>query len=82
MSLSAAAMRKKKKDGDIVKRFRGLFKRNNSTNDSAASQDSVQVAVSESAFRAHAPVAGNDKGSAELTASGKYIGSILLLVFR
>ena len=71
-SLSTAA--KKKKGKGTKNYFRDLFKRPKSANDSASQLNSTGV----SAFGAHDPVPGKDAGSAESTASSKYIGSILV----
>ena len=69
---------KKSKIGRIVKLFWDVIKRHNS---SRARSNSTRVSVS-SALGAHNPVPGNDAGSAELTASSKYIGSILSQYYR
>ena len=52
-----------------------LFKRPKSVNDSASQSNSTRVSV---CFDSHDPVSGNDTGSAEPTASSKYIGFILV----
>ena len=75
---STAAMKLKKKGGRIVKFFRDVIKRPKTANDSASQSNSTRVSVP-SAFGAHDPVPGNDVGSAEPKALGKYIGFILLL---
>ena len=72
-----AAKISKKKGESMKKLLRDLFKRPKSANDSASQSDSTRVSVS-SAFGAHDPVPGKDAGSAESTASSKYIGSILV----
>ena len=74
---SIAAKKLKKKGGDIVKLFRGLFKR---PNDSASQSNSTKVSVS--SFGTHDLVPGNDAGGAEPMASSEYIGSNLVLLTR
>ena len=71
---SSAPKKWKKKGGDIIKFVRDLIKRPKSANDSTGQFHPTQVSGSP-AFVAHVP--GNDSGSAEPTASGKYIDSIL-----
>ena len=72
------AKKSKKKGGGIAKRVLDLFKRPKSVNDSASQLNSTRVSVS-SASGAHDPLRETDAGSAEPTASSKYIGSILVL---
>ena len=76
---STAAMKSKKKGGGIVKLFRDVIKRPKTVNDSASQSNLTRVSVP-SAFGAHDPVPGNDAGSAEPTASGKYIGFHLSVI--
>jgi hypothetical protein len=68
-----AARKSKKKGGGVVKLFRDLIKRPKSANDSASQSSSTRAA-----FGDYDPVAEN-AGSPEPMASGKYIGSILVL---
>jgi hypothetical protein len=75
---STAAKQSKKKGGGIVKRFRHLFKRSKSANDSVSQSNSTRVSVS-SATGADGPAPGNDAGSAAPMASSKYISTILVL---
>jgi hypothetical protein len=74
---STAAKKSKKKGGGIVKLVWDMIKRPKS-NDSASQSNLTRVSVS-STSGAHDPIPGNDAGSAEPTASSKYIGSILVL---
>ena len=77
---STAAKKSKKKGGGIVKRFQDLIKRPKLANDSASQSNASATRVSVSfAFGAQDPVPENDEGNAELTASSKYIDSILVL---
>jgi hypothetical protein len=83
-----AAKKSKKKCWDLMKSYkkgRGIGKRvldvirqPKSANDSASQSNSTRVSVS-SASGAHDPLPGTDAGSAEPTASSKYIGSIFVL---
>ena len=75
---STVAKKSKKKGRDVVKLFRNLIKQPKSANDSASQSNSTRVSVS-SAFGAQGSVPGNDAGSAEPTASSKYIDFILVL---
>ena len=79
---SSTTAKESKKRG-MVKFFRDLIKQPKSANNPASQSISAQVSVSSafgaSAFGAHDPVRGNDAGSAEPTASSKYIVSILVL---
>ena len=76
---SSSTAAKKKKGKGMKNYLRDLFKRPKSANDSASqSNDSNSTGVSLSAFGAHDAVPGKDAGSAESTASSKYIGSILV----
>jgi hypothetical protein len=72
---STAAKKSKKKFGGVVKNVLDLFQRRKSANDSASQSNSTRVFAS----GASDPVPGNSAGSAEPTASSKYIGSILAL---
>ena len=75
---SAAAKKSKKKGRGVVKFVRDLIKRpGKSVNDSASQSNLTQVSVS-SAFGTHDSAQGNDAGSAEPTASSKYIDFILV----
>jgi hypothetical protein len=71
--LSTAVKKPKKKDRGIVKFFRDLIKQQESANDLGhlASQSNNTTPVSVSAFGRH------EAGSAEPSASGKYIDSII-----
>jgi hypothetical protein len=63
-----------KKGGGILKRARDLIKRPKPANDSASQSNSTRFSASvSSALGAHHLVPGNDAGSAEPTASSKYI---------
>ena len=78
--LSSTAAKKSKKGEGMKKLFRGIFKRPRPANDSASQSNSTRVSQAvPSASGAHDPVAGNVARSAEPMASGKCIGSILVL---
>ncbi len=75
---SSTAAKKSKKSGGIVNFFRDQIKRPKSANTSASQPDSSRISVF-SASGAHDLVPENDTGSVEPTASGKYIGVILVI---
>ncbi len=75
---SSTAAKKSKKSGGIVNFFRNRINQPKSANASASQSNSTQVSVS-SAPSAHDLVSRNETGSAVPTASGKYIGVILVL---
>lgn len=79
MPSSTAAKKSKKKGGGVVIFFRDLIERPKSANASASQPNSTRVSVS-SVSGVHDLVPGNDAGTAEPTASGKFIGSISMLL--
>jgi hypothetical protein len=72
---STATKKSKKKGRGVVNFIRDLVKQPKSANDSASQSGSVSSA---STTRYHVP--GNDAGSAEPTASSKYIVSYLSVI--
>ena len=69
---STAVKKSKKKGGGIVKLFRDVIKRPKLANDSASQSNQTRVSVP-FAVDVHESIIGNDAGSAEPTASSKYI---------